>query len=299
MVKVHIPASSANIGVGFDVAGLSLSLFNTIDFSVSQGPLIIEQVTPNDAIPCDATNLVYVAAVKTAEILGKKLPPLHLRQYNRIPMASGLGSSAACIVGGILIADNVLQADLSKKEMLEIATALEGHPDNAAPVLYGGFCISRKNGNAMFTHRIPLKEDLAVCIAVPKLSLKTKDSRKVLPALLPMVDAVNNIACMALLISALYSGEYTLLDQALEDRLHQPYRKHFIPGFDDIVQAARRLGAYGACLSGAGPSMITFVNKKKLADFTRLFGDALKGIPGEWRVIPVELDKTGAYIENV
>jgi len=298
MLRVNIPASTGNIGVGFDSAGLSVSLYNSIDFCINNGALVIEQQFPNPNIPCDETNLVYVSAKKAADLMGKKLPSLYLRQHNRIPLASGLGSSAACIVGGVMIANSVLDARLSKAGILEIAAELEGHPDNAAPAIYGGICISQKTDKGFFTHPIPVKNDLALCFAVPSFALSTKEARKVLPKTLPVADAIHNIACMAFLISAIYSGQYSLLNQALDDRLHQPYRKQFIPRFDDIIKTALSLGAYGACLSGAGPTMLAFVNKESAQKFSAEFGATLKSFPGGWNVFAADLDRAGAYIEN-
>jgi homoserine kinase len=295
MQTLRIPASSGNVGVGFDSTGLSISLYNEIDFAVAKnGKLTIEQAT-GENIPCNAHNLVYKAAQQTASYLQKELPPLFLRQYNHIPLASGLGSSAACIVGGIMIADALLGGNLSKADMLKIATKMEGHPDNAAPVIYGGVCISQMEQNGIFTYPLAIKESLSLALIIPNTSLATKKARSVLPGEIPVKDAVHNIACMGLLVSALLQEEYALLEKALDDRLHQPYRKELIPNFDTIIAHAKELGAYGACLSGAGPTMLAFIDTQKKEAFAADLEKTLAQYETQYRVLPASIDLLGAH----
>ncbi len=301
MKRVNIPATSGNMGVGFDSIGFAMNLYNSVDFGPSpSGRLLIEQAEGGCHIPCDERNLVYKAALETAAALHKPLPPLHLIQHNRIPLASGLGSSAACIVGGILIASEILGKPLSKEEALKIAARMEGHPDNAAPALYGGITVSKAVLDGYLTINLPVKGDLAVCAATPRIKIKlsTLDSRKALPACYPPADVVNNLGCTALLVSAIYSGDYSLFKTALADRLHQPYRKKFIPGFDDIIARALELGAYGACLSGAGPTMLAFVPEGEKEAFARRLGERFPEKTVEWDVRALSICQKGAHIEE-
>ena len=300
MYRMYLPASSGNVGVGFDSTGICIGIHNIVDFCVIDGPsLQLEQEDATLDIPCDESNLLYQAAAYTAKQFRKSLPPLYIKQYNHIPLASGLGSSAACIVGGIMLANTVLHANLSKAEMLYLSTELEGHPDNAAPVLYGGITISQVEKDTVFTHSVPVGKGLSLCLAISSASLATKESRAVLPKHIPVADAVNNISCMGLLMSALYEQNYPLLKRALADRLHQPYRKKLISGFDEILSAAYGLGAYGVCLSGAGPTIMAFIDSNNSASFTAEFAAALQDVPGTWRAQAAAIDMRGAYIEEV
>ncbi len=298
MWKVSIPASSGNIGVGFDCAGLAIAVYNSIDFEARESGLIIEQSTPAPNIPCNEKNMIFQAAKYAADKLGKKLPGLYLKQYNGIPNTRGMGSSAACIVGGILIADTVLGAGLSKEEMLEIATDLEGHPDNAAPAIFGGACVSARHPKGILTRPIPIREDLALCLAIPSFTLSTKKARAVLPRQIPLADAVSNIAGMGLLISAFYSGDYSALRIALNDRLHQPYRKGLIAHFDGIIQTLYDCGAYGACLSGAGTTILAFVDKADSKAIAQRAAARVRRFSGNWKIIASDFDRTGAYVQK-
>ncbi len=297
MHVVHVPATSANLGPGFDTLGMALDIYNSVVFCQSD-TLTIELETSNPNIPLNSQNLIYIAAKRTADLLGRALPPLYLKQYDHIPMASGMGSSAACIVAGIYIADTLLNLWLSKKQILDIATQIEGHPDNVAPAIYGGLCLNQNNNGDILTLQIPVKGDIAVCIAHPSFSLSTKTARKVLPHEIPMHDAIYNLSCIGLFTSAFYTQDYSLLPYALQDKLHQPYRKHLIKGFDQIIKIAHSLGAYGTCISGAGPSMLSFIKESQLDFFAQNFSEALKEISGNWSVIPSKINKNGAIVEK-
>ena len=295
MYQVRIPATSANMGVGFDCAGLALDIYNTIAFERRKSGLQIEFAHPEPFVPRDGRNLIVRAARFAADKIGRKLGGLYLRQDDHIPHTRGLGSSAACIVGGIHIANTLLDGRLSREDMLEIATELEGHPDNAAPALYGGVCVSTRYEGKVLTQNIPVREDLAVCPIVPSFTLSTKKSRDVLPAGVTRQDAIQNIACMGLLVSALYTGDYRLLAPAMQDRLHEPYRKALIPGFDDVERVALEQGAYAVCLSGAGPTLLAFYPAG--GNSPEKLSAALAGVPGGWKAISSGFDRRGAYVE--
>ncbi len=298
MWKASIPASSGNMGVGFDCAGLAIAIHNCIDFEARESGLIIEQNEPTPYIPCNEKNMIFRAAKYTADKLGRELPGLYLKQYNAIPYTRGMGSSAACSVGGILIANTVLNAKLNKDEILEIATELEGHPDNAAPAIFGGACVSAKHAGGILTRFIPIREDLALCLAIPAFTLSTKKARSVLPKQVSTADAVSNISRMGLLISSLYSGDYSALRIALDDKLHQPYRKNLISHFDDVVRAFYDCGAYGACLSGAGPTILAFINRADRG-FAERVAQKVKSLPERWEIISSDFDRSGATVQEI
>lgn len=297
MYRVSIPATSGNMGVGFDSTGLAIDLFNTIEFKALPSGLVIEAPDAPFPVPLDGRNLVYRAAKETASYLKQPLPGLFMRQYSSIPHTRGLGSSAACIVGGILIADTLLDASLSKQQMLEIATKMEGHPDNAAPALYGGVCISVKCDDGYLSQPITLAPGLGVAAIVPSFTLSTKKAREVLPRQVSVTDAVSNIGRMGLLVSALQNGDFSLLHTALDDRLHQPYRKSLIEGYSQVEDAAYRAGAYGVCLSGAGPTLLAFFPLDK-EDFASLLEQHLSSIPGNWKPMVTQFNQGGAFVEN-
>ena len=290
--SVKIPATSANMGVGFDSTGLAIELYNTIHFFEIEEPLIIETDKESPNVPKDKRNLIYRAAKYTAEKYGKKLPGLYMKQFDEIPSTRGLGSSAACIVGGICIADTLLGLGLERMEMLNIATDLEGHPDNVAPAIFGGVCISAVDDGKVVSHPIPIRDDLAVAVLIPSFTLSTKKARSVLPEQVSMADAINNISREGLLISALYSGNYELLSTALQDRLHQPYRKRLIAGYDKVTGICGECGAYASCISGAGPTILSFF-PAAMEDTEALLNSRLADIAGGWRAIVAPFDRQG------
>lgn len=295
MFRVTVPATSGNIGIGFDTAGLAVDIFNYVDFEARPSGLVIETPGAAFAVPRDGRNLIYRAAKKAAQTIGKPLPGLYMKQYGNIPHTRGLGSSAACIVAGIMIAEILLGHPLSQSERLEIATVMEGHPDNAAPAIYGGVCISVQDGRQIITSPIAVKNDLMVAVLVPDFTLSTRRAREVLPKAVSVPDAVHNIGRMGLFVSALYSGDYSLLRVALDDRLHQPYRKGLIQNFDRVVQAALSAGAYGACLSGAGPTILAFAPDDSA--FLPRLEERLQGIGGGWKPLLVPFNQRGAFVQ--
>lgn len=296
MYKVTVPATCANIGVGFDSTGLAVDLHNAVEFEAIESGLIIEADNKNFNVPKDKSNLIYKSAVQCADTLGKKLPGLHMKQIDKIPHTRGLGSSSACIVAGLLIATTLLGENLGKQELLAIANEIEGHPDNVAPAIYGGVCISVMEEGKLVSHPIPVKDDICVAAIVPDFTLSTKKAREVLPKSVSMADAISNTARCGLLVSALYSGDYSLIDAALADRLHQPYRKTLITGYDEVREAAKKAGAYGSCISGAGPTMLAFFSNKDKELSAKLEAN-LKGIEGGWTPMVMNFDTKGAFVE--
>lgn len=260
-VRVRVPASTSNLGPGFDVLGLALDLCNEVEVLRNpklQGISIEIQGEGETSLPRNERNLVWVAMEK---VLAKAKAPregYELKFINRIPLARGLGSSAAAILSGVLAGNALCGNSLTENQAFMLAEHIEGHPDNIAPQLFGGLCISAFNGKNFEVIQYALPKGIQVVVCVPDFELSTAKARAALPESVPRKDAVFNIARTAILLSALAEKRYDLLRLAMEDRLHQPYRKKLIPGFDNVLEAAYRGGAFGAALSGAGPSIFAF-----------------------------------------
>lgn len=267
MVKVKIPATTANLGPGFDCIGMALTLYNTIQADVISEGLIIEQKGKECSnIDIDENNLVYRAIKKAYDYVGKEVPPLHIILENNIPITRGLGSSAAAVVGGIKVANELLGRPLSLEEILDLATEMEGHPDNVAPALYGGIVLSIKENKKITTVQISPPDNLKAVALVPNYTLSTQLARQVMPDSYSLEQVVFNTGRLGLLVSCLERGDLELLKLGMEDCVHQPYRSKLIPGFDEVLKKAKEQVALGVALSGAGPTIIAFCqeNEEKL-----------------------------------
>jgi len=259
-VRVIVPASTANLGPGFDCLGLALGIHNAFEFNVleaGEGLQIEIGGEGKEKLKADTSNLAIQAANAVWESLGQSPLALKIKMMNNIPLGSGMGSSAAAIVGGLVAANALAGGSLTRTDLLRMATRIEGHPDNVAAAIFGGLTIvSHANEELMHTSLdVP---PMKVAIALPNIKLSTADARAALPKQVPFSDAVFNMGRTAFVIQALQKGDYDLLSWAMTDKLHQPYRKKLIAGFDDVVNAARRVGARAVALSGAGPSIAAF-----------------------------------------
>jgi len=271
-VTVRVPATTANLGPGYDCLGLALGLHNEMTLSVigdeadaraeggAEPPCVHIEGEGCDCLARDSSHLVLCAARAAANLASRSAPLLGLRQVNRIPLARGLGSSSAAIVGGIFAANKLLGLELSSRQMLDLATEVEGHPDNVAPALLGGLTVCCSVGNEVLVRRLEVAPGLACVAAVPDFEVATREARRALPETVPHADAVFNLCRVGLSVAALVSGEFALLGEAMRDRLHQPYRARLVPGMDDAIAAALEAGAHGACLSGSGPTIAAFVS---------------------------------------
>lgn len=262
MVRVQVPASTANLGPGFDCLGMALKLFNIVEMAKTKSGLAIEVVGEgrND-IPRDTTNIVYQCARQVFEKAGYFPPGLRIKLHNNIPVSRGLGSSAAAIVGGLVAANVIAGGKLSLEQILKLAIQKEGHPDNVTPALIGGITVYAHSEDEVRYLKINPPSGLRAVIVIPDFSLSTKDAREALPKQINMEDAVFNISRTALLVAALQKGDFDLLGVAMEDRLHQCYRAGLVPGMRKVFAAARLAGARGIALSGAGPSLLALTDK--------------------------------------
>jgi homoserine kinase len=267
-VAVEVPATTANLGAGYDCLGMALELTNRIGLEVrSWGRGAIELAVEGEGagdLPADSRNRFVQgveAAIKEARGSLPDGASWRIEMVNRIPLARGLGSSAAATVGGLLAANALLGDALSTADLLRLATAIEGHPDNAAAVLLGGFVVSAVIGDSVEAIRFDVPRGIRAVIFIPDLRLSTAEMRKVLPAKVPREDAVANLGRVALGVAGMATGRRDILRILTEDRLHEPYRAAVYPQLPRMVADARAAGALGACLSGAGSSIVAFTDK--------------------------------------
>lgn len=259
MVRVKVPATSGNLGSGFDAIGMAFNLYNYITMEVVDSGLEISIKGEGEKeIPRNHQNIIWQAAVKVFEKVSYRPRGMRLILENHIPIASGLGSSATSIVGGMFAANILSGEKLTREEILTLAVEMEGHTDNAAPALFGGVVVAAKSGEKIYFSKIVPPEGLSAVAAVPDYQLATKKARSVLPDKVPLADAVFNLGRASLLTAAFLKGDLELLEIGMEDRLHQPYRSSLIPGMEGVFQTAKTAGALSAAISGAGPTLIAF-----------------------------------------
>jgi homoserine kinase len=255
---VRVPASSANLGPGFDALGLALGVYLTCRFRLSQALAIRAEGRDAESIPAGPDNLIWQTAVTVAKNLHMKMPPIELCIQNDIPLGKGMGSSAAALTAGVIIADQVLNLRWKPLRILDEAARLEGHPDNVAPCTLGSIVASAiDSGGVTRSIRLDLPRSFGVAVVVPDFDLPTARARAVLPSGYSREDAVFNVQRATLLIAALATGTVSAFPAALEDRFHQPYREALVPGLHEILKL-RAPGLLGCALSGAGPSILVF-----------------------------------------
>lgn len=293
MIKITVPATTANLGPGFDSMGMALKIRNTVIIEESDKELeIFCQDEQSKYIEKDKTNLIYQSIKRIFELSGKKLPGIKLNLINEIPACRGLGSSAACIAAGCAAGNILSQSYLSINELIDIGAQLEGHPDNIVPAFVGGFAISSIENKKVFYHHDKPHSNFVFSVISPSFTLPTVESRKVLPDFFTRQDTVFNISRATLMTAALISGDVELLKYSCHDKIHQPYRKKLIPDFDFITEKANLGGAYATFLSGAGPSIIAIISKTN-EDFTRYMRQHLHGLKNEWTIETVESSSSG------
>lgn len=254
----QVPASTANLGPGFDCLGLALNLYNTVTLTAASVTEVMISGEGLGTLPLTAQNLVLRAASLLAERAGFTVPAWRLEAYNEIPLARGLGSSSAAIVGGLLAANELLQINASPQELLDLATEIEGHPDNVAPALFGGLTVCAVDEGKVTCLALEPPPDLHVAVAIPAFEVSTEAARQALPDSYSRADAVYNVTHSTLTLAALRERRYDLLGLAMADRLHQPYRAPLVPGLEDAIWSAVNAGAYSAALSGSGPTVAAF-----------------------------------------
>ena len=259
--RVSVPASSGNLGAGFDVFGLAIDLRDEYQFEPATRDVIEPAGKFLKHVPRDTRrNLAFRAFRSLAPAAAG---PYRLRATREIPPQGGLGGSASAIVGGLTAANHAFNLGLDNDELLKRATEIEGHPDNVAAALLGGLVLSVQTDAALHAVRVPFPSDIGIVIVVPGYHVPTARARAVLPDRVPRADAVANLGRASLLVAALQTGRYEELRVATQDFLHQPYRSELNPALEPGVRAALTAGAYGAALSGSGPTLIAFAPKDR------------------------------------
>lgn len=292
-VKVKVPATSANLGPGFDSLGIALTLYADFDFELKDEGLIIEGCPEEYK---NENNLVYTAFRGLYWRLGKRAPGVKIKIHSDIPLTRGLGSSSAMLTGGVLAANYFLGNPYSKEELLQILTEFEGHPDNVSPCLYGGLTATAVHGEKPYMVSFPVNENIRFCAMIPSFELSTQASRMAIPTVINHKDAVFNVSRIALLLKAFETADEALFSVALNDRLHQPYREHLIDDYKTVRLNALACGALGMYLSGAGPTLIAVYSDNA---FPERVEKLISGIRNEWIVKPLDVDRQGAVIEEM
>jgi homoserine kinase len=317
-VTVTVPATTANLGPGFDCIGAALTLYNQFKFTRldstrelgGEGGGVSISVTGTDAerVQTDRSNLAYRGFVKLYEHLGQSPPPARIEISLGFPLTRGLGSSATAIVGGLVGANQLAGAPLSQEEVMQLAISMEGHPDNVVPALLGGCRLAAADrDDASEPHinnerrtsgweicEIPWHSDIVPVLAIPDFELSTAQSRRALPAQYTRADAIFNTAHLGLLVRALETGTGSWLRVAMQDRIHQPYRQSLIPGYSDVRKAALDAGAYGMVISGAGPTLLALADGNTAPPVVPAMAEAWQQAGVTASVKALSLDTQGA-----
>lgn len=268
MVKIQVPATTANLGSGFDILGVCLNLYNFIDIDISDNyNLTYSGKEYKTSLNTNTKNLFYSSIERVYKEFGLEIPDFKINIEVNIPLSRGLGSSSSAIVSGVYSANHFLGNKLNNDDMLKICNDIEGHPDNVAPCLLGGIVISMFENNKVFTQKINNKNSYKFIVVIPDFELSTKKARKVLPEKVSFADSIFNSSHLAFLIMSLINGDNNLLKISLNDRLHEQYRGSLIKGFEEIKNTARDNGAIGSVLSGAGPTILALAveNENEIA----------------------------------
>jgi homoserine kinase len=295
MIKIQVPATSANIGAGFDSLGLALKLYNRVWMQEADGIHIT--TIDGTRVWANEQNLIYKSAKMIYDMCGKSLNGLEIRQENNIPMTRGLGSSSACIVAGLKGANTLLNNPLSQDELVNLAADLEGHPDNSTPALLGGLVTAVIDDGKVYYVKVPVSDRIKFVAFIPNFELKTEVARAALPMEVSHKDAVFNLSRSALMTASLFSGKLENLKVAVEDKLHQPYRLKFINGAQEVFELAYRSGAYGVYISGAGPTIMAMVDISDITFKERAEAE-MKTNHSNWQVVMLESDELGATVEE-
>lgn len=291
MVRIKVPATTANIGPGFDSLGCALSLYAVVDFEETESGLIIEGCDPAFQ---NEENLMVVAYDMTMNQLNLKRKGLHIHFHSDIPISRGLGSSAALLVAGSMAANSLHGNRLSKEDILAVCNKIEGHPDNVAPAIYGGLTASLVEDEKPYSVRYSINEKSCFCVLIPDFQTSTHEARKILPASVDFKEAVFNISRTAVLCKALETWDERLLSIALNDKLHQPYRSQLIHEYEKVRQICLNHGASAFFISGSGPTCIALSSDSK---FSERINEELKNCHHTWQTMDLKADLNGAESE--
>ncbi|QXM07277.1 homoserine kinase [Crassaminicella indica] len=290
MFKIKVPATTANMGSGYDTLGMALTLYN--EFEIEKINKGIETVGFGE-IGLEE-NLVYISMKKTLELYGKKADGLRIiAKKIEVPMSRGLGSSATCIVAGIMIADKLMDNICSKDDIIRIGTEIEGHPDNIVPAVIGGMSVSIYENNKVIYSKVNVPKSLRFAVLIPNFTVSTHEARKVVPENYSKKDCIFNLSRVAMLVASMNNGEIHHLRMATEDKIHQPFRANLIPNIDKIFRASKDLGSKAEFISGSGSTLMAIIDKENI-HFEEKMNKFLTTIEGTWNVKILEVDRCGA-----
>lgn len=294
-VDVRVPATTANLGPGFDCLGMALDLWNLVRLEVADRAQVVVTGEGAGRLAQGPRNLVYRAVERVYKEVGERPPPLRLACRNSIPLARGLGSSAAAVVGGLVAANRLCGQPLSEARLLELAVEMEGHPDNVTPALLGGCRIVVREPEGLITAQVPIPQSLHAVLFIPDQPMPTRRARAILPEAVSREDAIYNLGRTALLVHALHAGDLSLLRTATQDRLHQPYRQQVFQAMKYIIRGALSGGALAAFLSGGGSTVLALTEGRQLTIGYEMADAAEKmGATGTVKIVrPVE---QGAHV---
>lgn len=295
-VSIAVPATTANLGPGFDCLGAALSLYNEFQFTQLNSAETALKITVTGAeaerVQTDESNLIYQAFLKLYQHIEKTPPPVEIDIKLGVPLARGLGSSATAIVGGLVGANLLAGEPLRQVEVMQLAIEMEGHPDNVVPALLGGCRLAATGLDKQEWEicNVPWHWDVVPVVAIPDFELSTAEARKVLPSEYSRKDAIFNAAHLGLLVRGLESGRGDWLRSAMQDKIHQPYRKSLIKGYEVVYSAALNAGAYGMVISGAGPTLLALVSTDKAQDVCQAMESAWQkeGVVPEVKILKVD-----------
>lgn len=308
-ISVKVPATTANLGSGFDCLGMALPVYNTITIEETVLPgtgIEINVINDNEAadellmehIPMDENSIIYKAVELLYNSIGQTPSELKITVQSQIPIARGLGSSASVIVGGLLAANELLGRPADEVALLSIATEVEGHPDNVTPAIVGGLVLSSQEEDGSILYRkLNWPEEWNITVCVPDYELSTEISRSVLPKEVPMEDAVFNAKRLGMFIQAVNTKDAELMKLALQDKLHQPYRMKLVPGLDKIIENLKHEeNVLGCVLSGAGPSIIVISQKNNLDKIKSIIKDTWEDMNVKVNIMTLPVENEGAQI---
>ena len=301
-ILVKVPATTANLGPGFDALGLALDLWNEAEFVSTKDKKITLSLVGEGVgqLPTDANNAIVEAALQVYDLVGKPCPGLRIHCVNRVPLGSGLGSSSAAMLTGLLGANALLGEPFSRERILKLAIENEGHPDNVAPAMLGGLVASIIHDSHVVSLRLTLtsqRTPIHVTVVLPEFDFPTKQARAILPKQIDRKDAIYNISRAVIVTEAFRVGDLKMLGEAMTDKLHQPYRLPLIPGAQAAMDAMNQAGAAAVALSGAGPSLIAFSarNEKAIGESAKsAFEEA--GLAA--RVFKLKISRKGAEVHR-
>lgn len=291
MIRVHVPATSANLGPGYDTVGLAFSWHGTFDFEIIDAGV---KITGCDAAFCNEDNLVYVAFLKTLDVLQKKVPGISIHIACDLPLQRGLGSSAACIVAGALGANALFNNPLNKYEIFEICTQLEGHPDNIAPAIFGQLTVSFMSEGKPNMIRYGVNPKLKFLAVIPETSVSTKDARNILPTSLSYETAVKQLGMCAAFCKAMEIDNPMILHKACADEMHEPYRKQLIQEYDVLRSLCDEVGCIAMVISGSGSTMMIIDDDE---DRLMLMIENIQRDLPKCQIRRLDVDKDGAKCE--